>query len=136
MDAFDDLPREDDGKIEDVADHLAQVNERNQRIVADRRAEEEARFQELKAKAEDDRNGFTNNRTDKIAIRMDTNRSEEQTLYENLEADLDSSNPWERVGKMTELRESDLKNSTDMRRMRQLLIQLKNEKGEEEIKEM
>jgi hypothetical protein len=59
------------------------------------------------------------------------NRNEEQVLLEQLEADLDSDNPWERVVNLVDIEARDNDDKSDVSRMRQLFIQLKTEPLEE-----
>jgi hypothetical protein len=55
---------------------------------------------------------------------MAANRSEEQEKLEAIEADLENDNSWQRVCKMIELSHD---NKTDVKRMRDIMIGLKNE---------
>ena len=58
------------------------------------------------------------------------NRTAEQVFLEQLEADLESDNPWERVVNLVDI-QADADEANDVSRMRQIFIQLKNEKKDE-----
>jgi hypothetical protein len=55
------------------------------------------------------------------------NREDEQAKLEAIEADLENDNSWQRVCKMVELSHDGAGNSEDTKRMRDVLILLKNE---------
>jgi len=68
--------------------------------------------------------------TERQALReanMTKNRSEEQLLMEQIEADLEAENPWARIIKLVDLQTEHSESSNDVSRMRQIFIQLKNE---------
>ena len=58
---------------------------------------------------------------------MTKNREEEQAKLEAIEADLENDNSWQRVCKMIELSHDSTAKSEDVKRMRDVLILLKNE---------
>ena len=55
------------------------------------------------------------------------NREDEQAKLEAIEADLENDNSWQRVCKMIELSHDSASNTEDTKRMRDVLILLKNE---------
>eukprot|EP00538_Stauroneis_constricta_P003812 CAMPEP_0119548158 /NCGR_PEP_ID=MMETSP1352-20130426/2147_1 /TAXON_ID=265584 /ORGANISM="Stauroneis constricta, Strain CCMP1120" /LENGTH=80 /DNA_ID=CAMNT_0007593347 /DNA_START=1 /DNA_END=243 /DNA_ORIENTATION=- len=59
--------------------------------------------------------------------RMSKNREDEQAKLEAIEADLDNGNSWQRVCRMVELSQDSAENSEDTKRMRDILILLKND---------
>ena len=61
--------------------------------------------------------------------KQESNRTREAAMQEQMEADLESANPFERVVKLVEIDAKQAKDSTasDMSRMRSLLVKLKNE---------
>ncbi|CAM9094747.1 unnamed protein product, partial [Heterosigma akashiwo] len=91
----------------------------------EKRAVEEQAAEEAKQKAKAELDHFYAQKEKTFEAKMSKNRSEEQVLLEQLEADLESDNPWERITNLVDLQaEGD---DVDKSRMRSILIQLKNE---------
>ena len=57
---------------------------------------------------------------------MQTNREKEQVLMEQLAAEVESENPWERIVSLVDLQAATSDENMDTSRMRQVFIQLKN----------
>jgi hypothetical protein len=68
---------------------------------------------------------FTAQREAKREAKMAANRADEQAKLEAIEADLENDNSWQRVCKMVEL--SHDSESADVKRMRDVMILLKND---------
>ena len=61
--------------------------------------------------------------------KMAKNREDEQAKLEDIEADLENDNSWQRVSKMVDLTQDGAKDGEDTKRMRDIFILLKNEQG-------
>jgi len=59
--------------------------------------------------------------------RMAKNRSDEQQKLEDMEADLENDNSWQRVNKMVELQQDTVEGARDKKRIIDVLIKLKND---------
>jgi hypothetical protein len=70
---------------------------------------------------------FTVEREQKRESKMAANRSDEQAKLEDIEADLENDNSWQRVCKMIELSHDNKTAAEDVKRMRDVMILLKNE---------
>jgi hypothetical protein len=96
--------------------------------LAARAAGEAAQLLERRASAQADIAGFHQARARQRDAAQDKNRMLEQALAEKLEADRTGANPWARVVALVDIdpkAKDDV--ASDVARMRQLLIQLKNE---------
>jgi hypothetical protein len=58
---------------------------------------------------------------------MAKNRSDEQQKLEDMEADLENDNSWQRVVKMVELQQDSVEGMRDSKRMIDVLIKMKND---------
>lgn len=70
---------------------------------------------------------FNKEREQKRETKMAMNREDEQAKLEAIEADLENDNSWQRVCKMVELSHDGAGDSEDTKRMRDVMILLKNE---------
>jgi hypothetical protein len=70
---------------------------------------------------------FNKEREQKRETKMAMNREDEQAKLEAIEADLENDNSWQRVCKMVELSHDGADDSEDTKRMRDVMILLKNE---------
>jgi hypothetical protein len=70
---------------------------------------------------------FNKARETKREQKMSTNREDEQAKLEAIEADLENDNSWQRVCKMVELSHDGEQDGADVKRMRDVMILLKNE---------
>mmetsp|Transcript_24278 Transcript_24278/g.51606 ORF Transcript_24278/g.51606 Transcript_24278/m.51606 type:complete len:236 (+) Transcript_24278:203-910(+) len=61
--------------------------------------------------------------------KMAKNREDEQAKLEDIEADLENDNSWQRVSKMVDLTQDGAEDGEDTKRMRDIFILLKNEQG-------
>mmetsp|Transcript_20407 Transcript_20407/g.33792 ORF Transcript_20407/g.33792 Transcript_20407/m.33792 type:complete len:201 (-) Transcript_20407:193-795(-) len=77
--------------------------------------------------AETSMKSFQDQRETKRDAKMAKNRSDEQEKLEAIEADLENDNSWQRVCKMVELSHDSADVSADVKRMRDVMILLKNE---------
>ena len=69
---------------------------------------------------------FEQEREAKKQAGMQTNREKEQVLMEQLAAEVESENPWERIVSLVDLQAATSDENMDTSRMRQVFIQLKN----------
>jgi hypothetical protein len=88
---------------------------------------ENARKAELLAAADVALAEFAQKREQKRESNMSRNREDEQAKLEAIEADLENDNSWQRVCKMVELSHDSTSQAEDVKRMRDVLILLKNE---------
>jgi len=70
---------------------------------------------------------FQAEREQRREAKMATNRSDEQAKLEAIEADLENDNSWQRVCKMVEMSHDNKTAAQDVKRMREILVLLKNE---------
>ena len=93
-----------------------------------RKDEENAKKSELLEAARVALETFQKNRETKRETKMSKNREDEQAKLEAIEADLENDNSWQRVCKMVELQhEGTVQDVEDVKRMRDVMILLKNE---------
>jgi Clathrin light chain len=92
-----------------------------------RKDEENARKAELIEEARIALEAFQVEREQKREAAMAKNREDEQVKLEAIEADLENDNSWQRVCKMVELQHESTEKSQDVKRMRDIMILLKNE---------
>lgn len=90
----------------------------------DREANEKRK--EIQEQARQDLANFFDQRQKTKEVKMETNRTEEQQLLAQMEADKSLDNPWERVCKMCDTASADVdKTHKDISRLRAVLIRLK-----------
>lgn len=106
---------------------MQQWNEEWQETLKTRKDAENARKAELLEEARVGLEAFQAEREQKREAKMVKNREDEQEKLEAIEADLENDNSWQRVCKMVELSHDSTKQAQDVKRMRDVLIYLKNE---------
>lgn len=94
-----------------------------------RKDEENARKGELVEAARVALEQFQAERELKREAKMTKNREDEQAKLEAIEADLENDNSWQRVCKLVELSHDSTKSAQDVKRMRDVMIFLKNDKA-------
>ena len=104
-------------------------NKQFQAKIEAKRAQEYEAEKVVKTKALDELSNWNTQRDIRLKAKKDTNRTEEQSILEALETEVDASNIWERVTKLVDVSQEVPAESTkaDTTRMRKLFIQLKNE---------
>lgn len=103
-------------------------NEKWMETLAARKEEENAAKAAFLEKAKQDLENFQKEREMKRESALAKNREDEQAKLEAIEADLENDNSWQRVCKLVDL-SSDNTASLDTKRMRDVMILLKNEPG-------
>jgi hypothetical protein len=98
-----------------------------QETLKERKDAENARKAELLEAARISLEEFVQTRESKRESNMSRNREDEQAKLEAIEADLENDNSWQRVCKMVELSHDSTSQAEDVKRMRDVLILLKNE---------
>lgn len=94
---------------------IAEREEKEREVLASNLAEAKAALE-----------NFETEREVKVRAAMQTNREKEQVLMEQLAAEGESENPWERIVSLVDLQASTSDENFDVSRMRQVFIQLKN----------
>ena len=102
-------------------------NEEWQETLKVRKDEENAKKAEYVEAARVAMEQFQAEREARRQAKMTKNREDEQAKLEAIEADLENDNSWQRVCKMVELSHDSTAKSEDVKRMRDVLILLKNE---------
>jgi hypothetical protein len=102
-------------------------NDEWQETLKTRKEAENARKAELVEEARVAMELFNTERDMKRQGKMAKNREDEQVKLEAIEADLENDNSWQRVCKMVELSHDSTLKSVDVKRMRDVMITLKNE---------
>lgn len=98
-----------------------------QETLAARKDEENAKKAELVENSRLAMEKFQKDRETRREAKMAKNREDEQAKLEAIEADLENDNSWQRVCKMVELTHDGVDSAEDTKRMRDVLILLKNE---------
>merc|ERR1712210_151067 len=101
-------------------------NEQWQDVLKERKDEENKTKAEHVEAARASTDEFNAQREQKRESRMSKNRADEQEKLEAIEADLESDNSWQCVGKMVELSHDSTDGSANIGRMTETLILLKN----------
>lgn len=104
-------------------------NEGWQALLLERKEEENAKKAEFLEAAKGELAAFQAEREQKREAAMAKNREDEQAKLEAIEADLENDNSWQRVCKMVELQHDSTQKAQDVKRMRDVMILLKNEPG-------
>merc|ERR1740117_2623911 len=113
-----------------VASAMAKFNAEWQDTLAARKDEEEAAKVEMEAAAKTFMEDFQAKREAKRDAKLAKNREDEQAKLEDIEADLENDNNWQRVSKMVDLtQDGAVEDNEDTKRMRDVFILLKNEAG-------
>jgi Clathrin light chain len=102
-------------------------NEEWQALLLVRKEEESTRQAELMEEARIELETFQKEREMKRESTMIKNRNDEQAKLEAIEADLENDNSWQRVCKMVELQSESTDKALDVKRMRDVMILLKND---------
>uniref|UniRef100_A0A7S0F5J0 Clathrin light chain n=1 Tax=Craspedostauros australis TaxID=1486917 RepID=A0A7S0F5J0_9STRA len=121
--------------VEDVSEEpvstepspMQKWNEEWTKTLQARKEEENAAKAAMVEKAREELEAFQKKREMAREKRMAKNREDEQAKLEAIEADLENDNSWQRVCKMVELSHDSAGNAEDTKRMRDILILLKNE---------
>ena len=98
-----------------------------QETLKGRKDEENARKAALLEESRVALEEFLKSRETKRETSMASNRQDEQAKLEAIEADLENDNSWQRVCKMVELQHDSTEAAQDIKRMRDVMILLKNE---------
>jgi hypothetical protein len=106
---------------------MAKWNEEWQVTLSQRKDEENSKKAEMVEASRASLEKFQADREAKRESKMATNREDEQAKLEAIEADLENDNSWQRVCKMVELSHDGAHEGEDVKRMRDVLILLKNE---------
>ena len=106
---------------------MQKFNEEWQVTLAARQQEEETKKAEMVEAARLSLENFQKDREAKREAKMAKNREDEQAKLEAIEADLENDNSWQKVSKMVELTHDGADDAEDVKRMRDVLILLKNE---------
>jgi hypothetical protein len=118
----------DDAPIEPMEPSPMQKwNTEWQETLNERMAEEEEEKAKMVEAARISMEKFTKDREAKREAKMAKNREDEQAKLEAIEADLENDNSWQKVSKMVELTHDGAEDAKDVKRMRDVLILLKNE---------
>lgn len=102
-------------------------NEEWQVTLKERKDAENAKKAEVVEQARADLEKFQTERDTRREQRMSKNRTDEQEKLEAIEADLENDNSWQRAVKLVELTHDTVEGAADVARMRDVMIQLKNE---------
>ena len=102
-------------------------NEEWQVTLSARKDEENAMKAEMVEAARVYLEKFQADKETKREAKMAKNREDEQAKLEAIEADLENDNSWQKVCKMVELSQDSATQGEDVKRMRDVLILLKNE---------
>jgi len=111
------------------ASAMKKYNEEFQATLTERKAEEDAAKAAMVEAARVAMEEFQTKCTMKREGKMAKNREDEQAKLEDIEADLENDNSWQRVSKMVDLTQDGAEGGEDTKRMRDIFIALKNEQG-------
>jgi len=111
------------------ASAMKKFNEEWQATLISRQAEEEAAKAEMVEAAQKAIQEFNAKNAMKRDAKMAKNREDEQAKLEDIEADLENDNSWQRVSKMVDLTQDGAEDGQDTKKMRDIFILLKNEPG-------
>jgi len=111
------------------ASAMKKFNEEWLELMETRRGEEDAAKAAMIEAARVAMEEFQNDASTKCDAKMAKNREDEQAKLEDIEADLENDNSWQRVSKMVDLTQDGAEDGEDTKRMRDIFILLKNEQG-------
>merc|ERR1712194_146560 len=117
------------GVVVPEASAMKKFNEEWQETMSARKAEEDAEKAAMVEAARVAIEEFQTKASMKRDAKMAKNREDEQAKLEDIEADLENDNNWQRVSKMVELTQDGVDAGEDTKRMRDIFILLKNEQG-------
>lgn len=120
-------PVEDVAPVVQEASAMKKFNEEWQATLAVRKEEEDAAKAAMEEAARVAMEEFQAKCAMKRDAKMAKNREDEQAKLEDIEADLENDNSWQRVSKMVDLTQDE--EGQDTKRMRDIFILLKNETG-------
>lgn len=120
------------GEVVQEASPMQKWNDQWQETLKVRKDEENARKAQLVEQARVDLEQFQRDRAAKRETKMAKNRQDEQAKLEAIEADLENDNSWQKVCKMVELSHDSKDKAMDVKRMRDIMITLKNEPAKAE----
>lgn len=123
----EELPEPEQAIVPSGPSPMQEFNEEWQKILLERKEEENSKKGQFVTDAEGAMKTFQDQRETKREAKMATNRSDEQEKLEAIEADLENDNSWQRVCKMVELTHDSADDGADVKRMRDVMILLKNE---------
>jgi hypothetical protein len=106
---------------------MQKFNAEWQETLLKRKDEENSRKAEFVEASRAFMEDFQKERERKRENKMGKNREDEQAKLEAIEADLENDNSWQRVCKMVELSHDSTSKAQDVKRMRDVMIHLKNE---------
>lgn len=118
---------EDVAPVVQEASAMKKFNEEWQATLATRKEEEDAAKAAMEEAAKVAMEEFQAKCAMKRDAKMAKNREDEQAKLEDIEADLENDNSWQRVSKMVDLTQDE--EGQDTKRMRDIFILLKNETG-------
>lgn len=107
---------------------LQKWNEEWQIILKERKETENSMKAEQVNAARAETDKFMEERAAKLASRKTANRSAEEEKLKTMQDDLEKDNCWERVVKLVELTQDSVEKSAEVKRMRDMIILLKNDK--------
>lgn len=125
--AFVDAAAEEEPPVPAGPTPMQVWNEGWQALLLERKDAENAKKAEFMQAAESEMAAFQAEREQKREAAMRKNREDEQVKLEAIEADLENDNSWQRVCKMVELQHDSTQKSQDVKRMRDVMILLKND---------
>jgi len=111
------------------ASAMRKFNEEWQETLDARKAEEDAVKAAMVEDARIAMDEFNTKNAMKRDAKMAKNREDEQAKLEDIEADLENDNSWQRVSKMVDLTQDGAEDGLDTKKMRDVFILLKNEPG-------
>jgi len=119
---------EDDLPEPEEPSPLAKWNEQWQVTLRERKDAENALKADHVNTARSETDNFLEERSIKFASRQSSNRTAEEEKLKSMQEDLESDNSWQRVVKLVELTQDSVEKSAEIKRMRDMLILLKNDK--------
>lgn len=117
----------DSGAIVPQESPVAKFNQEFQETLMKRKDHENTVRAAAVENAREELEVFQQQREAKREARMSKNRADEQQKLEDLEADLENDNSWQRVVKMVELQQDTVEGTQDKTRMIDILILMKND---------
>lgn len=106
---------------------LAKWNEQWQVTLRERKEHENEVKAEQVNTARSETDAFLEERAVKLTSRQSNNRTAEEEKLRSMQEDLEKDNSWQRVVKMVELTQDSVEKSAEIKRMRDMLIFLKND---------
>jgi len=107
---------------------LAKWNEQWQVTLRERKDAENALKADQVNTGRAETDAFLEERSIKLSSRQSSNRTAEEEKLKSMQEDLESDNSWQRVVKLVELTQDSVEKSAEIKRMRDMLILLKNDK--------